>query len=779
MNLAARTERLIFGHRVAVIVTFGAVTVLMMWFAAQLKIDAGFSKLLPLKHPYMQAFVQYRDEFGGANRILIALVAKEGDIFTPRFFAALKDATDEVFFLPGVDRSKVKSLFTPNVRFTEVVAGGIAGGNVVPADFTPTPEGLARVRENILKAGILGRLVANDFSGAMVSAELLDFDPDTGERLDYADVAQGLEERIRKRFQNESGGDLSVHIIGFAKIVGDMTDGARYVVVFFAVSFLITAVLLYAYSSSVRMTGLVLLCSVLAVIWQLGMLPMLGFGLDPMSILVPFLVFAIAVSHGMQVLSALRAEVYREHDFVQGSHRAFRRIILPGTVALASDTIGFITILLIDIGIIREMAIAASIGVAVIILTNLILLPVLVSYLRGAAAYRVKLVRRAEVMEGIWARVSVVAKPSGSRVVLIAASGLLLLGIVKGTDVEMGDVHQGVPELRRDSTYNVDSTVITEKFSIGVDVLTVFAETVPEGCVDYDVMHQIDKFGWYMYNIAGVQSVLTLPMIAKEINAGWNEGYLKWRVLPRNRYALVQATSPVETSSGLLNKDCSVLPVIMFAEDHKAATIQSIVSAVKAYDRAHGSERLRFRLAGSNVGVMAATNEAVAAAQFPILLYVFAAVVVLCLVSFRSVTGTLCIVIPLGLVSLLTYALMSYLEIGLKVNTLPVVALGVGIGVDYGIYVFSRFQSILEEGYDIPEGYNLTLAITGFGVVFTGCTLAIGVATWIFSPLQFQADMGILLTFMFVMNMLGAILLLPALASRLLSGRCRPAVITR
>ncbi len=768
-----RLESLIFDHRMVVMIVFGAVTLIMAWFALQLRVDAGFTKLLPLKHPYMQTFVDYSDEFGGANRIVIAMMARRGDIFSKEFFDSLKKATDEVFFLPGVDRSRVRSLFTPNVRFTEVVVGGISGGNVVPADFSPTDEGLARVRDNILKAGIVGRLVANDFSGAIISAELLEFDPNTGERLDYVEVA-GLLEDMRSKFESDTlAVEVDFRIIGFAKIIGDITNGAGRVIFFFLIAFIITAVLVYFYSNSFRITGSILLCSLLAVIWQLGLLPLLGFGLDPMSILVPFLVFAIAVSHGMQMVSAVRAEVYREADFEQSCRRAFNRLVLPGSIALASDTIGFITILLIDIGIIREMAITASIGVGVIVFTNLVLLPVILSCMKGERQYRRILEARARKMDRFWRMLSVVATPRGSVTVLAVAVGLLALGLIKGTDVEIGDLRQGVPELRPDSRYNVDTRAITDKFSIGVDVMTVFAEVKPEGCIDYDVMNAIDGFVWHMSNVPGVQSALALPTFAKVINAGWNEGDLKWQVLPRNQNALVQATSPIDTSSGLLNKDCSVMPVIIFTADHKAETIKRIVAEVKTYNASFAGEDVRYKLAGSNVGVMAATNEAVEAAQFPILVYVYLAVIILCVVTFRSVAGTLCIVIPLALVSLLTYALMSILEIGLKVNTLPVVALGVGIGVDYGIYIFSRFQGLLKEGYSIEEAYNLTLAISGFGVIITGGALATGVATWIFSPLQFQADMGILLTFMFLMNMLGAILLLPALARWLMRSQSK------
>jgi predicted RND superfamily exporter protein len=662
----------------------------------------------------------------------------------------------------------VQSLYTPNVRFTEVVEDGIAAGNVVPADFEPTPEGLAQVRENVLKANIVGRLVANDFSGAIISAELLEFNPNTGEPLDYIFVARELEEKIRAK--NDSIADVIVdtHIIGFAKVIGDISDGAVRVVLFFGVAFVITAIFLYLFTRSVRHTAIILVCSLIAVVWQLGTLTLLGFGIDPMGILVPFLIFAIAVSHGVQMVSAVRAEVFLGADGLTAARRGFRRVVIPGAIALASDTIGFITILVIQIQVIKEMAVTASLGVATIILTNLVLLPVLVSYVTPDDAYLERLRKRAVRLAILWEKLSRVADPKRARVILVVALVLLVFGIWKGSDVRIGDLHAGVPELRHDSRYNIDSRVISERFAIGVDIITVIVETIPEGCIDYDVMTRIDDFTWRIRNVEGVRTVISLPVIAKVINAGWSEGSLKWRVIPRNQSVLVQSVAYVPTSSGLLNEDCSVMPVMIFTTDHRAETIDRVVNAVKGLDDELGSENVRFRLATGNVGVMAATNEEVSADQFPILIGVFSAVILLCFVTYRSIRAVLCIVLPLGLVSLLAYALMSVLEIGLKVSTLPVVALGVGIGVDYGIYIYSRFASILAEGEPIQAAYKRTLQITGTGVIFTGLALAVGVGTWIFAPLKFQADMGILLTFMFLVNMLGAIFLLPALASLLL-----------
>lgn len=768
-SIVSALENAIFGHRRLVMVLFALATVLLAWSAVTgLRVDAGFSKQLPLQHEYMATFQEHYEEFGGADRILIALVDESGDMFNPEFFRALRQATDAVFFIPGVDRARVTSIFTPNVRYLEVTEEGIEAGDVIPADFQPTASGLERVKENILKAGIVGRLVANDFSGAIVSAQLLEVNPDTQERLDYFDVARRLEQDVRGEIESDK---IKVHVIGFAKVVGDIKEGANRIVLFFGVALFVTAMLVYIYSQSLKLTVVPLVCSIFAVIWELGALPLLGFGIDPMGLLVPFLVFAIGVSHGVQMISGYAAEVFDGADPETAARTTFRRLLVPGGIALISDTIGFITILFIDIRIIQEMAITASLGVACIILTNLVLLPVLISYVQPDEGYKQKLQHRAEQMRPLWDGLSSVSTRGPATLIIVIALGLFAFGAWKGSQVRIGDLHAGVPELRPDSRYNRDSQVITDRFSIGVDLINVIVEVGENGCIDYEVMDLIDRFAWYMQNVPGVQTVIALPQVAKIVTAGWNEGFPAWRVLSRNEQVLVQALARVETSTGLLNSDCSVIPVMVYTEDHKAETIERVIQEVKDWRDAHAMERTEFRLATGNVGVMAAMNEEVAASQFPILVYVFGAVILLCWASFRSLRAVACIVIPLGLVSLLAYALMAYLDIGLKVNTLPVAALGVGIGVDYGIYIFSRFQYFLNQGMSIQRAYTMTLRVTGNAVVFTGITLAIGVFTWVFSPLQFQADMGILLTFMFLVNMFGAILLLPALATWLLPSK--------
>lgn len=753
---------IVMRHRKTILALFAVISVLMAASATRLGVDAGFYKMVPLEHEYMKVFREYERTFGGANRVLVALMQKDGDIFNPDFFTILKNVTDDVFFIPGIDRATVTSLFTPNVRFVEVVEEGFAGGTVIPADFKGTPQDLERVRKNILKSGAVGRLVSNDFRGALVRAELMEIDPTTGQKLNYQTVAAQLE-AIRDKYEKNG---VTVHIIGFAKAVGDIADGARGVLVFFGIAFVIIFLLLYHYTGSFRLTLPTLISAVTPVVWLLGLLPLLGYGIDPMSILVPFLLFSIAVSHAVQMTNAWKTETLRGADRIEASKTALRNLLTPGIIALATDALGFLVILHIKIDMVRELGITATLGLLLTIITNMLLLPVLLTSVRLDQKALARLASREGMAHGIWRKMVLLERPRLAAAVLLLSVAVLAGGLWKARDLKTGDPGKGVPELRDDSRYNLDTEAIMDNFAIGVDVLSVIAQTynIDGACTDYEIMDTIDRFEWQMKNVEGVQSVLSLPGLAKIVNSGWNEGSIKWRAIPRNKYMLAQAVTPIDTGTGLLNADCSAMQIMIFTKDHQGDTIRRIVSEIKKFNEENRTDRLEFLLASGNVGVMAATNEAVEAAETTMLASVFGVIILLCLVTFRSLRATLCIVLPLALLSVLAKALMAILGIGLKVSTLPVIALGVGIGVDYGIYLFERMKQGLQKRYSVIDAFYEALRQRGSAVLFTAATMTIGVGSWVFSALKFQADMGLLLAFMFLVNMLGALILLSALA---------------
>jgi len=398
-----------------------------------------------------------------------------------------------------------------------------------------------------------------------------------------------------------------------------------------------------------------------------------------------------------------------------------------------------------------------------------VLMPIMLSYAKisDMEKFCIRQERREALGNKLWQRIAKITEPQNAKKVLLVCLVLLGASLWKAQDLRIGDFHAGVPELRPDSRYNQDSAAIASNFAIGTDLLKVIVETEKDGCLDYEIMETIDHFAWRMQNVVGVQSVASLPQVGRMIHGFWREGDPKWRVVSRNHHVMVQSVGPVPSSSGLLNANCSLMPVLIFTQDHKAETIKRVVQHIEQFNaelQATGDARLNFALASGNLGVMAATNEVIEANEKPILGWVYVVVILMCWLSFRSAAGVFCVVLPLSLVSIMTYAVMAWLEIGMKVATLPVVALAVGIGVDYGIYIYSVLDEKLKEGLALKDAYLHTLQTTGKAVIFTGIALGGSVCTWLLSDLQFQIDMGILLVFMFVANMFGAILVLPALA---------------
>ena len=759
-------EQLIFNNRPAVIALCLLVSVFLFWQATLIRPSTSFEKMIPLSHPFIENMLEHRNDLANlGNTVRISVQALDGDIFSQQYMETLRQVSDEVFYIPGVDRSGLKSLWSPSVRWTEVTEEGFAGGEVIPQSYDGSPQSLEQLRNNVLKSGQVGRLVANDFKSSIIDVPLLESYPDPQDqgkliKLDYRQFSHQLEEKIRDRFQAQNP-NVRVHIVGFAKKVGDLIDGLVMVVMFFAVAFAITLVLLYWFTWCIRSTVAVLITTLVAVGWQLGLMHAIGFGLDPYSMLVPFLIFAIGISHGVQKINGIALQSSDADNPLTAARRTFRQLFLPGMIAILADAVGFITLLIIDIGVIRELAIGASIGVAVIVFTNLILLPVAISYV-GISPRAVARSKKDAVREHpFWRLLAKFASPGVAPVSLALALLAFGGGLWYSQNLKIGDLDQGAPELRPDSRYNQDNNFIISNYSTSSDVLVVMVKTGAEGCSTYQAMAPIDQLMWKMDNTPGVQSTVSLVTVSRQMIKGMNEGNLKWETLSRNPDVL---NSSIARADGLYNADCSLAPVLVFLNDHKAETLENVVSAVQDFARENNREGLQFILAAGNAGIEAATNEVIKTSELTILALVYLCVAVMCLITFRSLAATLCIVLPLVLTSVLGNALMAFMGIGVKVATLPVIALGVGIGVDYGIYIYSRLESFLRAGLPLQEAYYQTLKSTGKAVLFTGLCLAIGVATWIFSAIKFQADMGLMLTFMLLWNMFGALWLLPALA---------------
>ena len=760
-------ERLLFNYRRVVVIVCAVATVLLAISALQVRLNANFLKTVPSHHPFVVNFLQNAENLkglGNAVRVAVA-VTGEGTIIDAAYLDTLRQLNDELYVLPGVDRAFVKSLWTPATRWMGVTEEGFNGGTVMPDDYDGSPASLDAVRSNIERSGEIGQLVAPDFRSSIIYLPLMDINPETGEELDYG-ALNSLLETVRIKYEAKG---VRLHITGFAKVMGDLIDALKQVLVFFAIAVIITIAILYYFTRCVRSTFLVLSCTLVAVTWLLGLLPLMGFTLDPYSILIPFLVFAIGISHGAQKMNGIMQDIGRGTDKLIAARYTFRRLFIAGVTALLADVTGFAVLSVIDIPAIRDLALIASLGVAILIVTNLALLPVLLSYTgvsARAAERSLKEESDTEESNGIW---HFLDRFTQRRYALIACGAATVLGVVAflvSLNIRVGDLEPGAPELRPTSRYNKDNDFIVKNYRASSDVFAVMVKTPPGQCAQFDTLRKVDDLEWKLRQLVGVEGTVSLAGLAKLTNAGMSEGSLKWYDLIANQ-GLINATA-ARAPQEVFNATCDFLGIYVFLKDHKADTLSAVVQAVKDFAAENDSTEAQFLLAAGNAGIEAATNEVVKDGNRTVAIGVYIAVIALCLIAFRSWRAVLCAVLPLVLTSALAEALMVLLGMGIKVATLPVIALGVGIGVDYALYILSVTLATLKQGESLSKAYYKALLFTGRVVVFTGFTLALGVMTWVFSPIKFQADMGILLTFMFVWNMVGALILIPALAHFLL-----------
>jgi predicted RND superfamily exporter protein len=777
LRLLGRLEAFFFARRGPVLAALLLFTAVMGWFALQLHMEAGFEKQMPVGHEYVKIFREYQNDVLGANRLTVVVKARKGSIWTAPALKRLYEVTQAVTLLPNVERLGVQSLWTPNSFVNEITEEGFRAEPLIAGTITPQAlddKTIAGIRNAAAQGGFVGTLVSRDQTSAMITAELLEYDKD-GKKLDYIAYNRLLEDQIRKKFEDDS---FEIQMIGFAKQIGDIADGASAVLEFCVIALLLTAAAVYWYCHSFRFTALPILCSLASLVWQFGALKLLGYGLDPLAVLVPFLVFAIGVSHGVQQINFIVRELSHGKSCFEACKASFTGLLIPGTLALVTAFVSFVTLILIPIPMVRELAITASLGVGFKIITNLVMLPVAASYFDIDKSYADKAMAKRSERAKLLRLVARVAEPRNAAITLLIVGLVFAAAVWESRDRVVGTLQPGAPELRTDARFNLDAVAISSNYDTGLDWLTVIfeadktanraAESEPgasEGeCEDINMGLYQDRYRWAMQPVEGVQSISSFSGQLSLYNEGYNEGSPKMAAIPRDPANFAALATEIGRVRGFMRKDCSMTAVHLFLTDHKATTINRVIAATKAFKEANPQPGISIRLASGNAGVLAAINEEVERSELPMMLYVYAAIVCLVFLVYRDFRAVLACCLPLTVGTFIGYWFMKELDIGLTVATLPVMVLAVGIGVDYAFYIYNRLQLHLAHGEPIVKAIEHSILEVGTATIFTAITLAIGVATWSLSQLKFQADMGKLLAFMFMVNMVMAMTALPAFA---------------
>lgn len=760
-----KLERLVFNHRTVFIIVCTLITLILGYQATHIKLSASFEKMIPHNHPYIKNYLQLKGDLAGlGNVVRIVVENKKGTIYEPEYLELLRQVNDEIMLTPGADRAWIKSIWMAGVRWNSVTEEGFVGGPVMPPDYNGSPQSMAVLQDHIGRANIMGSLVALDNKSAMIVVPLLENAPDTGKPLDYNTFSKALE-KVREKQTDK----YRIHIVGFAKLVGDLIDGIAKVMLFFLAAILIVGVIVYLYTGCIRSTITLLVCSLIAVTWLLGLLVTFGFELDPYSVLVPFLVFAIGVSHGAQKMNGILQDIGRGTHRLIAARHTFRRLFVAGLTALLADTVGFAVLMLIDIPVIKDLALTASMGVSILIFTNLLLLPVMLSFFgvctkAAARSLKEETDETSMVAKGSTLLARITERRTATVIVGLAVI-VAALGLIARANIQIGDLDPGAPELRTNSRYNLDNAYITSHYGLSSDAFAVMVKSTLRQGASYEAMIEMDRLEWELQQLPGVQTTVSLTGAIKSLTCGTAEGNPKWYAISRDQKALnFGSTWTLSNQPELANTDLTVVPVIAYLKDHKAATLQQVVDTCVKFTKEHNTKDRHFLLAAGSAGIEAATNIEVEKATRTMMIYVYLAIIILCFITFRNWRAVLVAVIPLIITSILCEALMVALGIGVKVATLPVIALGVGIGVDYALYLVSVLIKYQRDGLSLHDAYLKALRFTGKVVALVGVTLAVGVLIWAFSPIKFQADMGILLGFMFLWNMVGTLILVPALS---------------
>ena len=762
-RVVARAEAFFFCHRWQTLAVIGIYTAVMAVFASQLHMSAGFEKQMPVGHEYTQTFEKYRDDLFGANRLNFVVKARTGTIWNKEALTRLYDVTEAVQYLPNVDRVGVQSLWTPNSFVNEITEEGFRADQIIDGTITPealTPELISRIQRLTREGGYVGTLVSHDQTSAMITAELNEIDRE-GRRLDYVAYNRVLEDAIRKKFEDDK---YEIQIIGFAKQIGDIANGAAGVLVFCGIALLLTGLAVFWYCRSHRFTLLPIGCSLTSLVWQFGTLRLLGYGLDPLAVLVPFLVFAIGVSHGVQQINFIVRGLAHGKTTEQAARESFAGLLIPGTLALVTAIVSFATLVLIPIPMVRELAVTASIGVAYKIVTNLLLLPVAASLFTFTKEYAEKAMLKREERSRWLHALARVAEPRNAVIIVLVTAAILGASIWKSRGRVIGTLQPGAPELRPEARFNRDAIAIAQGYDMGLDWLTVVFEAPAGSDRDVAIGAFVDDFTWKMSSVSGVMSVDSYSNQLRLYSEGFNEGNPKMAVVPIDPMNYAGLNAEIARLRGYMNKDASMTAAHIYLVDHKAATINRVIDAAKEFRNTQHLANVKVRLAAGNAGVQAAINDEVEKSELPMMLNVYAAILILVFVAYRDVRAMIACCMPLAVGTFIGYWFMKELQIGLTVATLPVMVLAVGIGVDYAFYIYNRLQLHLAEGASIYQAMEKALAFEAMATIFTAITLALGVVTWSFSPLKFQADMGKLLAFMFIVNLVMALTALPALA---------------
>ncbi|NIB42265.1 MMPL family transporter [Pseudomaricurvus alkylphenolicus] len=744
----------------------GLIALATVFFAMQVpkvQMYSDFADLLPQEHPYIKLHNSIRDTFGGANNVVMAVEVEEGDIFTSETLARIHRVTQSVDNLTGVNHNLLSSLTHRTSRKVWLTETGDVNSEPYydPTQLELTPAQLAGLRNDVMaNPRVYGLLVSPDLKAALIKAQFNEG------QLDYEKIFTGIQE-IRAA---ESVPGTKVYATGQPMLWGWVYSYLDQIFLIFSTTAAIMLALLVVYFRRAYGIILPLFGITISCIWGVGIVSLLGYNLDPLTLVIPFLIAARAMSHGIQLVQRYYDEFDLVGDGREAAQRTFDSLFRPGTLGIVSDAIGLLLIALGSVPINVKLGIYASLWAVCVVLTVLVTVPLLLSLL---PAPKVAENRARQTRGWIHSVARIVSSRRGGLTVLALAFVTLLAGGALSSRVQIGESEPGSPILYLDHDYNVSSKVINERFP-GSEELYIVARTENVGGMKRpEVLRAIAAFQRHMMMDPELGGTKALPGLVKQVNRIFHSDDPRWAVIPdTDSYVgglmfAYMASSPIPGAlKEFVDTDDQVANIVFFYKDHQAKTIRRAIHQAKAWieDPANHVDGLTIELAGGLVGVTAAMNESAFESNMTIIPLVLAFIFFVVTWFYWSFHAGWLMLLAMAFCTTSTYAYMGLANIGINVNTVPIIAVGIGVGIDYSIYMMDRIrEEVARSDGDMSQALIRALSSTGKAIAFTATCLIGGVIMWVFlSDLRFQADAALLLVVMLVLNALAAVFLVPA-----------------
>jgi predicted RND superfamily exporter protein len=770
-------------RRKIVLIGVAAVTLVFAAFALQLDLVTRFDEQLPQTHEFIQTHNEYAATVGGANTLQIMLEVKDGNIFNQETLTKVFEMTKRLDTLYGINHDLINSLAHRTNRRIQLKAGGLTEIEPIMDRAPQNENDVKRVRDIVYTTpNLYGVLVSLDEKATLLQATFVEG------RIDHQRLFDEVMGAVVEPFSDDN---TVIHIAGQPALYGWVYYYGKQVYWIFLATTVLMWILLYLYFHDVRGALRPTITGVISAIWGLGFIKMIGFSLDPLTLVIPFFITARAVSHSVQ----MHERYYEEYQKAQWQKEpaiiaSFAELFVPTLSGILTDALGVLVILLVPIVLLQKLAISAAVWILAITVSELLLNPIVYYYLREPD---VRIVMKRE--EGIFKRIvsslaSGLLSPAGKALTLASWVGLVIGSVYFWQHLVIGDPSAISPLLYKDSPYNTAHARIQETFG-GVENLMIIAERqLPQGddaseagltameilqkrdsqpsLMNPEVLPWIEKFQRYLERDPAVGASFSFVDILGAVNA---TGDPKWSVLPQTRSQVLLAISgyffgvSYSESARILDYQFRYAPIHFFLSDHKGDTVRRVIKRAREYITANPLETARFRLAGGPIGVLAAANEELLQNDIMVNLLGFGTIFIILVVTYRSIMAGVYMILPLLVANMVINAYMGARDIGINIHTLPVVTVGVGFGIDYALYIVSRIIEEQKPGETLESAVLQALVTSGKAVAFTAITMILGTLFWTMSSLRFSGEMGLLLALWMGVSFLATVTLLPVLVA--------------